>query len=183
MKSLVLPRNIERVFELEDLDELLSTLMEEIVKSLQCDRSFLYIRDPDTRWGKAAFCYCRDRNIPDVTTSEWEQEESDSLEKEDPMFAAALQCQPSIFVEDIETAAPEKVNRQFEKEHFGHRALIHAHLCKEGKLWGILQPCVFSQPRIWTKSDRQLIREITQRTTPLVVEYVRQNFNLKEIKT
>lgn len=180
--SPVLPKNLEQIFKTENLAELLSALMREIVDILQCDRCFLYLRDPATRLGKAAFCYCRHQEIPNVAGNEWSPELSSSLEEQDPMFAAALSCQPSIFVEDIETATPEKVNRQFEQEHFGHRALIHGHLCHEGKLWGILQPSVFAKPRIWTTSDRQLIKAIAERTTPLVIEYVQQNLNLKEIK-
>lgn len=177
MYSSLLPKNIERVFELENIDLTLSVLMREIVDLLQCDRCFIYVRNPDTRWGKAAFCYCLDVTIPDVTNEEWSQESS-VIEKEDPMFAAALNCQPHIFVEDVETADPQVVNRQFEAENFGHRALIHAHLCLDGKLWGVLQPCVFSEPRIWTKPTRQLITELVDRTTPLVKAYVQKETNL-----
>jgi GAF domain-containing protein len=171
MESSILPENV---------DSLLSTSMAEVVKLLKCDRCFLYVRHPQTRLGKAAFCFCRNNKIPDVTGNQW-QRESFSLEKQDPMFAAALQCQPHIFIEDVETAAPEIVNRDFEKKHFGHRALIHAHLCREGQLWGVLQPCVFFKPRIWTKPDRQIIKAIAEKTTPLVVKYVEQNLNLESI--
>ncbi|MEG4573247.1 hypothetical protein QUA56_11210 [Microcoleus sp. N3A4] len=48
------------------------------------------------------------------------------------MFAAALRSEPSIFVEDVETVNPEFVNKDFEAKEFGHRALIHAHLCADG---------------------------------------------------
>lgn len=178
MNNLTLPETLHTIFEEQkDLDSTLATLMATTVDLLNCDRSFLYVRDPDTRLGKAAYCYCRDASIPNVTNEQWQQESPD-LEKEDPMFAAALHCQPTIFVEDIETAAPEVVNREFERKNFGHRALIHAHLCCNGKLWGILQPCVFSQPRIWTESDQKLITAIAHRTTPLVIEYVQRNLIL-----
>ncbi len=183
MNNLALPKILQSLFEKQNnLDVSLTALMAITVKLLDCDRCFLYVRDPDTRLGKAAFCDCRNNQIPDVTGSQW-QSESFFLEKQDPMFAAALQCQPTIFVEDVETATPEIVNREFEQEHFGHRALIHAHLCREAKLWGVLQPCVFSQPRIWTDSDRQLINAIAKETTPLVIKYVQQNLNLEEIKS
>lgn len=171
MESSVLPQKIAKILTIEALDELFSPLMEEIGKSLKSDRCFLYLRHPDTRWGKAAFCYCRHDHIPDVTTEQWERE-SASLEQEDPMFAAALACQPSIFIEDVATAKPQVVNREFERKHFGHRALIHAHLCCEGELWGILQPCLFEQPRHWTSSDRQLIFNLIPPLTPLVRQYV-----------
>ena len=67
MKGSILPEKIERIFEFKNLDLILSKLMVEIVNLLQCDRCFLYVRDPETRLGKTAFCYCRDQTIPDVT--------------------------------------------------------------------------------------------------------------------
>ncbi|GAB4553326.1 MAG: hypothetical protein Tsb0014_46830 [Pleurocapsa sp.] len=181
MKSLILPEKTKKVFELENIASILSALMVEIVDLLKCDRSFLYVRHPDTRFGKVPFCYCSHQNIPDLTTTQWKQESS-ALEKQDPMFAAALQCQSSIFVEDVETTAPEILNRRFERENFGHRALIHAHLCCNGQLWGVLQPCVFGESRTWTESEAILINAIAEKTTPLVIKYVRQNLNFKEIK-
>ncbi|MBE9186190.1 hypothetical protein IQ270_16225 [Microcoleus sp. LEGE 07076] len=63
------------------------------------------------------------------------------------MFAAAWRTESAIFVEDVETANPEVVNKDFEAKQFGHRALIHAHLCDEGLLWGVLQPCLFKSPQ------------------------------------
>jgi hypothetical protein len=58
----------------------------------------------------------------------------DSLAQENPLFAAALRAEPSIFVEDVETADPRVVNRSFEQENFGHWALNHAHLHQGGLL-------------------------------------------------
>jgi GAF domain-containing protein len=181
MTSFILPKDIEKIFELENADSILSALMTEIVELLKCDRCFLYIRHPETRLGKVPFCYRRTSMIPEIIDRDWKTE-SPFLEGQDPMFAAALQCQPTIFVEDVETAPPEIVNRQFERENFGHRALIHAHLCGDGKLWGILQPCVFAKPRTWTESERKLIQAIAHKTTPLVIEYLRHNLNIQEIE-
>jgi GAF domain-containing protein len=153
--------------------------MQEIVTLLQCDRCFLYVRDPQTRLGKAAFCYCRDPSFPDVTGRKW-QLESPAIERQDPMFAAALNCQPSIFVENIDTADPQIVNRAFEEREFGHKSLIHAHLCHENQLWGILQPCVFARPRIWSQSDRQFVSAIVDLITPLAIEYVQHNLTFRQ---
>ena len=89
------------------------------------------------------------------------------------MFAAALKAQPSIFVEDVETAGPEVLNREFEHQTFGHRALIHAHLRSEQTLWGILQACVFEEPRVWSQGDRQLIEQTVTQLTPFAIDYVR----------
>ncbi len=159
----------------EQLDYKLSAAVKAIAQHLQVDRCFLYIRDPQSRYGRAAFCYCRRSDIPNVTSDKWEQEKPEDLEAKDPMFAAALGCKPTIYVEDVETANPEVVNRDFEAKEFGHRALIHAHLCEAGKLWGILQPCVFNNPRHWTEGDREFINLAVDKLTPLVKQYVREN--------
>lgn len=158
----------------EKLDLKLSKVVKAIANILQVDRCFLYVRDPQTRYGRAAFCYCR-REVPDVSSNNWKREQPENLEAKDPMFAAALNCQPTIYVEDVETADPQTLNRDFEAREFGHRALIHAHLCDAEQLWGILQPCIFDRPRYWTESDRQIINLTTQEVTPLVKQYVREN--------
>jgi len=50
--------------------------------------------------------------------------------------------------------------------------LIHAHLCDDGLLWGVLQPCIFDRPRVWTDFDRQVIAAVTEKISPLAVAYV-----------
>ncbi len=139
---------------------------------LQCDRCFLYLRSPYTHVGNIAYCWRRSPQYPDVTTTEWTKE-PESLPSEDPMFAAALRAEESIFVEDVETASPKLVNLAFEQKHFGHRALIHAHLCFDGLLWGVLQPCVFDQPRVWTDVNRSIVALVTEKLTPLAIAYVK----------
>ncbi|MEG3439972.1 GAF domain-containing protein [Pannus brasiliensis CCIBt3594] len=137
---------------------------------LQVDRCFLLVRDPVRRYHEI-FCWRRSDEFPDTSTGGWEKERE--WEREDPMFAAALACKPSIFVEDIETAPPNVLNRRFERENLGHRALIHGHLCRDGRLRGILQPCVFDRPRIWSEFDRSVIGSALDRLTSIVVDYVR----------
>ena len=159
----------------ESRDLILEELVKAIADTLKVDRCFLYVRDPETRLGQAAFCYCRNPEVPNVSNKKWEQEQPEKLEAIDPMFAAALNCQPAIFVEDVETADPDLVNRDFEAKAFGHRALIHAHFCDEGQLWGILQPCVFGRPRKWLEEDKRLIATVVEQVTPLVKQYVEAN--------
>ena len=156
-------------------DEILAEITAAIAIMLQADRCFLYVRDPQSRYGQAAFCYCRNTEVENVSSDDWEQEQPENLEAKDPMFAAALECQPSIYVEDVETADPQVLNRDFEAREFGHRALIHGHLCDEGKLWGIWQPCIFDRPRIWTTGDKTIMETIVSQTTPLVKQYVLAN--------
>lgn len=153
-------------------DAVFSALLPALGEVLQCDRCFLYLRHPQTHIGKVAYCWRRSPQYPDVTDSDW-KEEPESLALEDPLWAAALRTEASIFVEDVETASPVVVNLAFEQKHFGHRALVHAHLCFDGLLWGILQPCVFGQPRVWTESDRSIVTIVTEKITPLAVAYVK----------
>jgi GAF domain-containing protein len=150
--------------------DFLSSLMTPVGKFLQVDRCFLYLRNPQTQLGRVPFCWTRDAGIPTIYDEDWKPE-PDSLPDEDPMFAAALKAEPSIFIEDVEATDPEILNVQFEKENFGHRALIHGHLCHDGQLWGVLQPCVFGRSRIWSKDDRAAIERLIQETTPIAVAY------------
>jgi GAF domain-containing protein len=173
MADQALPAVLEEIFATEsEPDAVFSALLPALGEVLQCHRCFLYLRNPQTKIGKIAYCWRRSDEYPDVTDSDW-KEEPESLPNEDPLFAAALRTEPSIFVEDVETANPEVVNRDFEAKNFGHRALIHAHLCEDSLLWGILQPCVFGQPRVWTDFDRFVIAQVEKKITPLAVAYVK----------
>ncbi|MEW6493067.1 MAG: GAF domain-containing protein [Cyanobacteriota bacterium] len=173
MTDQALPDVLEKILATDsEPDAVFSTLLPALVEVLQCDRCFLYLRNPHTKIGKIAYCWRRSPQYPDVTYSNWEAE-PESLPQEDPLFAAALRTEPSIFVEDVETASPEVVNRDFERENFGHRALIHSHLRQDGQLWGILQPCVFGQPRVWTDFDRFVITQVEKKITPLAITYVK----------
>jgi GAF domain-containing protein len=154
-----------------DPDAVLSTVVSTVGQTLECDRCFLYLRYPDTRIGKITHCWLRSHQYPNLTDPDWKPE-PENLPAEDPLFAAALRAEPSVFVEDVETADPRIVNLAFEQKNFGHRALVHAHLRQEGMLWGILQPCVFEQPRIWTEADRQFMTQMEQIITPIAISLV-----------
>jgi GAF domain-containing protein len=173
MADQALPAVLEKILATNsEPDEVFSALLPALGEVLQCDRCFLYLRNPQTKIGKIPFCWRRSHEYPDVTDSDWKKE-PESLPNEDPLFAAALHTEPSIFVEDVETATPEVVNRDFEQKNFGHRALIHAHLCQDGALWGILQPAVFGHPRVWTEFDRFVIAQVENKITPLAIAYVK----------
>lgn len=175
MNNRSLPAILEQILTTDrDPDVVFSALLPALGDVLQCHRCFLYLRNPQTKMGKIDYCWLRSDRYPDVTDSDWKAE-PESLPDEDPLFAAALGTKPSIFVEDVETANPEVVNRDFERKSFGHRALIHAHLCQDGLLWGILQPCLFEQPRVWTEFDRFMITQVEKQITPLAITYVKDN--------
>ncbi|MBW4537931.1 MAG: GAF domain-containing protein [Myxacorys chilensis ATA2-1-KO14] len=176
--TIQLPSQIAEVLASEQSsEERFSDLMRAIAEFLQCDRCFLYLRQPETRMGKVPFCWVRSPDVPTVYDEEWKPEPT-SLPDEDPMFAAALRTEPSLFIEDVKTASSAQLNRQFEQENFGHRALIHAHLCQDQHLWGVLQPCLMARSRHWTETERQIVNQVVQDITPIAVEYV--NSHTKE---
>lgn len=165
---------LENYTQNHPLEEIADRVLPDIGKQLESDRIFLYVRSPQHSVGRVPFCWRRHKAIALIYDSEWKPEPAD-LAEQDPLFAAALQAQPSIFIEDVETASPEVLNRDFERQTFGHRALVHAHLCQDDTLWGILQPCVLDRPHAWSTRDRQLIAEVVGWFTPLVKEYVDRN--------
>lgn len=152
----------------------LPELMQAIAQYLKCDRCFLYLRDPKTKLGRVPFCWTQSSDVPTVYDENWKPE-PESLPNEDPMFAAALATKPSIFVEDVNTAGADVLSAEFEQENFGHRALIHGHLCHENQLWGVLQPCLMNEPRHWTEEERSTFSRIVEEITPIAVRYVEQH--------
>ncbi|WP_315874613.1 GAF domain-containing protein [Thermocoleostomius sinensis] len=170
MSSMTLPPVLEQSFAHSNPEAIFVALLPAVCEVLQTDRCFLEVRNPQTRLHRN-ICWRRSPDLPDTSTEGWQPEQE--WEQEDPMFAAALRTAPSIYVEDVETAAPEVLNLEFERKYFGHRALIHAHICHEQQLWGILQPCMFGQPRVWSEFDRAIIEQLTDKLAPIVVHYVR----------
>lgn len=167
-----LPPQIETLLNSRQTPEkVLEELLALVGKTLQADRCFLYLRDPDKETGKIAFCWCRNHSIPDVTESEWKND-TKTLPLEDPLFAAALRSEPSRYIEDVTTADPIILNLAFENKTFGHRALIHAHITDIGKLWGILQPAIFGRPHSWSAADRQLIEALLPQMVRWVKKYI-----------
>jgi GAF domain-containing protein len=159
MTTINLPEKIQKIFATHSQpDAIFTALLPILGEVLQCHRCFLYLRNPQTKIGRVAYCWRKNQDVPDITELDWKPEPA-SLPAEDPLFAAALRTDLSVYVEDVETANPAVVNRDFERQNFGHRALIHAHLCHDGQLWGILQPCVFGKPRIWSEYDHAVIRK------------------------
>ena len=173
-----LPEAIQNILDTyKEPHAVFSALVGVLGEVLQCDRCFLYLRNPQTKLGRVPYCWRRNQEIPEILDPDWKPE-PESLPKEDPLFAAALRTDPSVYVEDVETASPEVVNREFERKEFGHRALIHSHLVWEGQLWGILQPCVFGSQRVWSEFDHAVVTEVEGKIAPLAAAYVKAaNFN------
>lgn len=151
-------------------DQLLTKLMPALCHELACDRCFLYLRNPDTRNSQITHCYSVDSQWPDLRGAP--KIEPADVGTQDPLMAIAFRTPEAVFVDDIETAGPEVVNLDYEREEFGHRALIHAPIYYEGKLLGILEPCVFEEPREWTEGDRALTAAVQEKLSPVVMEYL-----------
>jgi len=142
-------------------------------EALHVDRCFLCIRHPETRRSRIAFVWRRDETVPDVRPEHRQWVDETPLPAEDPLYAAALAGRPSVYVDDVLTAPPNVLNRAFEARTFGHRALVHGHVAEGDTLWGILQPAVFGQPRVWTAADRTFLENLLPRLVPALRAFVR----------
>lgn len=172
---IALPSALEKIFSAaqqtkQELDVTFTALMSALCDVWQCDRCFLYLRDPKTAQGRVTHCHSTSPEWEDMTRSDW-VEEGDIASK-DPLMAIAFRTSESIFVEDIETAGTEVVNLPLEQEVYKHRAFIHIPIYDQGQLCGILEPCVFGQPRIWTAGDRAIAPLIQEKLAPLVRQYL-----------
>jgi GAF domain-containing protein len=153
-------------------DDLLADLMPALGEALACDRCVLFLRDPHSGRSRATHAWqCKPEYALAREDKGW-REEPPSLVEDDPMFAEALRNPVALFIEDIETADPALVNRDYEREHFQHRALVHAPLYHEGLMYGILEPCVMAAPRVWSAADRELIASVQAKIAPAAAAYV-----------
>ena len=152
-------------------DAVFTKLMPVIVEILECDRIFLYIRDPQRQRTSITHGYSRDSRWSTMVQSGWSPE-SPSLNAKDPLTASAYKSPEAKFIDDIETAAPDTLDLAMERAIFGHRALVHAPIYYENTFYGILEPCVFDIPRIWSERDRTLIEALQSHLGSWVVRYL-----------
>ncbi len=150
----------------------LNQVVEQVGRWLNADRCFLYLRQPLLKRGRVAMCWRKNDTIPDAFQPDWR--EDTNVADKDPLFRAAITLQPSVYVDDVETAGSDVVNQAFEAENFGHRALIHAHVTGGGHLWAVLQPCLFGQPRHWTDNEKTQIEAILPVLQPVIADFVNQ---------
>ena len=105
----VLPTILEKILsEDNEPDAVFTALMPALCEVLQCDRCFLYLRNPQTCVGKITHCWAQDARWQDLTGSDW-IEETELIEK-DPLMAIAFRTPEAVFVEDILTAGSETLN-------------------------------------------------------------------------
>jgi GAF domain-containing protein len=159
----------------QSTEDILKEIVKEVGETLNVDRCFLCVRDPLKERCRTPFVWKRNNSIAgDYFQMKWVEESS--FVHDDPLYRSALACQPSIYITDIERVSSEILNREFEDHYFGHRAFIHAHIIKDGQLWGTLERCVFNHPRQWTSDQRTFIETLL----PLLADHV-QTFVRKQI--
>jgi GAF domain-containing protein len=158
-------------------DERLAALMQALCQAWSCERCFLCLRDPDTSLTRITHSHCTRLDRESLLEPDWQLEDAAILS--DPLMILAFQSPDPIYVEDVEMADPAEINLAYEQQVFKSRALIHAPIYAQGRLYGILEPCVFDQPRIWTETDRWLTVQMQQQLAPLVLQYLSEMQHLK----
>lgn len=168
-------RALQSLFdEIQHTPRLFEAAMPAIGRALSCHRTLLFLRDPVSWqsacthgwWDKPQHAFSRDRG--------W-RKQSEELAMKDPMFAEAIVNPTALYIDDIETAGDDLVNVEYERNEFGHRALIHAPLFDGGKCYGILEPCVFDHARVWSNDDRDVTEWLQARMGPLAAAYVAEH--------
>jgi hypothetical protein len=150
-------------------DEILESVVTVVARLVKAHRCFLLTRQPDDRLYRV-FCWRAEASMLDMTQATWAVE--DNWEVDDNLFRVALTCAPPFFIDDI-TKSPD-VNQEFEAKFLGgHKALIHAHIHNHGKLFGVLQPCVFDGPRAWSAYDKAVILYAVERLLPVVEAFIK----------
>jgi GAF domain-containing protein len=165
-----LPPAIEAAFESDDAEAVFDAVMPVLCDALSADRCFLYLRDGMTGRGGTVASWSADARGEDMRRPF--APEIDDLFAVDPMMGIASRNPEALFIADVETAGPEILNLEFERD-FGHRALIHAPVYDEGQLIGILEPCTFGDPHPWTEDDRILTAAVQARLGPVAGEWLR----------
>ena len=159
------------VLDETDTHEMLRELVSSLGVILPCERCGLFLRNPINRLSKLTHLwYLRDEHRL-IRANYWHKE-SPTLATNDPMFRKALIDRRALFISDISTENPGVVNVEYELANFGHKALIHAPIHFNGKMYGILEACVFEKPRMWTNDNRKIITYLQENIAPRVASYV-----------
>lgn len=202
MTLLNLPSPLDKVFaERNDMSVFFDRLMASLAQLLDCDRCYLYLRDPKFYFCQIPHCYCAVPEIPDLRQTE-KKTESFYSTKSDPLLAAAFNCSLPIFIEDLEQilnrldnksellekrqeeiSQEAKIllgtkvssdNQEWKQEYVGQKSLIQAPIYQGNRLWRFIQAAQFNRRRPWTKFDRSLVSLTVDRITPLITMYVKR---------
>ena len=178
MSLVNLPKPLDNIFNSsDDLPQLFDRLMVAMVELLECDRCYLYVRDPELLVGQILHCHCVDSSIPNLKNCNPHSESLYVAEK-DPLFAAALQCERPIFIDRLDSISNSDRDIEFFRQYYREqKSLIQAHICSQDRLWGILQASQFNRSRPWTKFDRTVIYTVLDRISRSVTVYVKKHLS------
>jgi len=199
--SPALPADLEAIFTIhkDNLHTLLEEFMPVFCDHVKADRIFLQPRNPHTRVCKV-MQWRRDPDIPRPAIPGAEEVDGwfveDKWEIEDPLWRAAMELKPSIYVEDLEKSGKEGVlNIDFEKSYMFHTAFIHGHAhwppissgvsddeSMKRQFFGSVQPAVFDGPRVWSPEVRLLVEKCLIRIAPFMKAYGRTAPGLESFK-
>lgn len=154
----------------QSLDERLMALMQALCWVWRCERCFLCLRDPETSLTRITHSHCNRPDRDSLLEPNWTLEDEAILS--DPLMVLAFQSPEAVYIEDVETADPSLINLAYEQQVFKSRALIHAPIYAQGRLYGILEPCMFDQPKTWTERDRWVTVQMQMQLAPLVLQYL-----------
>jgi GAF domain-containing protein len=153
--------------------EILDALMPAFARALNCERCVMFLRDPKTDRGRALHRWAAKPEFALRREDRgWEPMPATLLD-DDPMYAEAMVNPEALYIEDIETADPALLNVAYEREHFGHRALVHAPVWHKGEMYGVLEPSSMTEPRKWSDADRALVAAVQASIGPVVAAFVR----------
>ena len=160
-------------------DAVLARLVEVYGRAVGADRCVLFLYQPEEKLAAMTHTWqARPEWALASRSASWRRLPAD-LARQDPMYALALVDPQALYIDDVESARPELVNLAYEREHFGHRALIHAPLLETppgagrgGRLWGVLEPCTMTAPRVWSERDRAITAWTQARALPLARRFV-----------
>lgn len=166
------PPSIEQLVSGEvEPDQALGRLVQAVVETMGTDRCFVYMRDPRRKMTAYTHGFSRLADWRSFDGGTWGPE-ADPETISEPMLKKAYRDPTPLFIDDIETAAPETLNRSLERSVFGHRALVHAPIYFRGNFYGILETAVRDSPRVWTSHDRALISWLQPRAARLAAGYL-----------
>ena len=175
-----LPSPLDKTFaNKQNLLHFFDNLVRDIAELLNCDRCYLYLRDPKLLLGQIMHCYCANSDLPHLRQKE-PQTEPYYLAGQDPLFAAALAGEPHLYIDDIQELIQKEKEANscgdFWQQNYDQQyALIQGHIFLDNKLWGILQVAQFKNHRPWSRFDRDLVSLVIDRITPLATVYVQKN--------
>ncbi len=133
-------------------------MMPALAEVLQCDRCFLYLRNPQTKFGKVDFCYDVVPSSRISGDAQWKEEPA-SCHKKIPCL------QPHCIAIRLCLSKTETANPEVVTQLSSNKTWARASLCAK-MLYGGFTTVHFCKPRVWTEKDRSIIAQLEKKLTP-----------------